>query len=513
MTSQTVQRDVRWGGRLVIVGIALLSVAAWGWLFQHWFLAGDDYAFLADPGHPRGTFTADYWWDSLVDDWARRNGRLSDAVLRLLLRPGEWFYPLFAPFMLTATGLGLSWAAVGRHPARQGWTLAVGLGILPVVCWLAPGMFGDGIFWAAGAVNYVAPLGLLALAIGVHQRLLAGSTVGWPTVALAGVAILLADAMQEVSSTASLAVAVGVVALGRLRLGAKSWFLVACAVVAFVVHMSSPGLWLRSGRVVGEATVVERVLHGTSVSASMLLTRGWPLWFAVVALLAATAMRQEPPRWGRWVLAGAAAIAAAFFVVAGMFRTRVPSLSLEEFPSGRLPLMAVVFALMVLAMAAVGVALTLSARRLGTATALAWLGFAGSCVFVFASGVANTRVHLMPLALLALTVAAALARLTVGRRANRRVAGGLALLLVVPSAVWFDATLRGVRENERFVEGRIVGPIEAAVDADAPVEVEVPHRLPHPEMTYPRAFVSGYLPTLHIYYGLPDHVALVPVDD
>ncbi|MBB1510684.1 DUF6056 family protein [Tessaracoccus sp. MC1756] len=495
-----------------IAGLAVLSYLAWWWLFRSWFLAGDDYAFLAEPGRPYGQFTAQYWWDSLVDDWGRRNGRVSDAVLRLLLRPGIWFFPLFAPAMLTGTGLALGWAASrGRPPgAPRAWIYAAGLGTISGVCWLVPGIFGDGIFWAAGGVNYVAPLGMLAVCIAVYAHLLRGGRMGWPFVLAAALLVALTDAMQEVSSGAGMILAVGVVLVAGFRLSAKLWVLVGAAMISFAVHMSSPGLWNRTGQVVQDSPLAEQILHGSAVSSSMLLSRSWPLWFALVALLAVAAVHPSTGRRATVWLSSAAYAAGAFFAVAAAYRVRVPSLATAEFPERYTWLVVLLFVLMIATVALVGLALLAGTSLLGTPAVLAWAAFAGSCIFVFASGVANTRVHLVPLCLLALTVLSCLAAIVVTRQRSKYLAVLTAAALLVPSAVWFDATRRGLGQNERFVANRIVAPIEAARDASGPTEVRIPYKLPRPDLTYPRAFVSGYLRTLHVYYDLPDNVTLVP---
>ena len=163
--------------RIGIASVLLASLLAWGLLHRHWFLSGDDYLFIADPSSSGGRFSAAYWWASLADDWGNRNGRLADGVLRLVLRPGPWFYPLFAPVMLTAVGTALALllrtaAGLRRMPV---WLLAAGLSVVPMICCLVPALTGDVILWTAAAINYTLPLGMLAGSLALLLTLLGGS--------------------------------------------------------------------------------------------------------------------------------------------------------------------------------------------------------------------------------------------------------------------------------------------------------------------------------------------------
>jgi len=69
-------------------------------------MSGDDYLLVTQAGDVAGRFSFGDWLGFLAHEWGEVNGRTSDSLLRAVLRPGPWFYPLFAPLMLTATGLG-----------------------------------------------------------------------------------------------------------------------------------------------------------------------------------------------------------------------------------------------------------------------------------------------------------------------------------------------------------------------------------------------------------------------
>ena len=208
--------------RLVVCGLVVASYALWRWLHRYWVMVGDDYLFLDGP---RGRFSVRFWVNALIHDWLHRNGRMADAVLRLVLRPGPWFYPWLAPALLT--GLGVAFVLALKKERDDGsvslWVWASALLAPPTVLGMCPTMTGDIALWAAATINYVLPTCLVLLALRLHLLLSRGHDLGWVEGALWGILMLLADVLHESSSMAMFLVAILTVVLGRSGLRAVSY--------------------------------------------------------------------------------------------------------------------------------------------------------------------------------------------------------------------------------------------------------------------------------------------------
>ncbi len=492
--------------RIGIASVLLASLLAWGLLHRHWFLSGDDYLFIADPSSSGGRFSAAYWWASLADDWGNRNGRLADGVLRLVLRPGPWFYPLFAPVMLTAVGTALALllrtaAGLRRMPV---WLLAAGLSVVPMICWLVPALTGDVILWTAAAINYTLPLGMLAGSLALLLTLLGGRDLPWWAVGLGAVLVVLTDALQEVTSSAMFLAALAVVVALAGRLGAKLWTLVGAAAAAFAVHMSAGGLWNRSSLVVdnsGDGFLLA-TLRGMATSVPGLWTRAWPVWLVLIAALALHGLQpgtESPVR--RALLTGSGTML-ALALVCGAYRNRYATLEIAA-----LRWVLLVDVVTVIAFLAVGFALLKASKSLGHGPLLVWVAFVGSGLFPFASG-SLSRTQFVPLALLTLA-ALTLAVPWLSRRSSTEASALVALALVTPALLWFDLARVGAAQNRHFVDTRIVAPLEAAAATGA-LEVQIPELLPHPSMAYSRAFyLERYEQAIADYYGLADGARIV----
>ena len=494
--------------RLPIALLILGSALAWWWLHRSWFLSGDDYLFIADPGSTRGAFSARYWWDSLQNDWMRRNGRLADGVLRLVLRPGPWFYPLFGPALLTAAGIAMAVTAhlAARARSTQVWMWIASLSLIPLVCWVIPGTTGDVILWTAAAVNYVLPLALLVGSIGLFLLLLDGRNIRWPLVAAGAVMVALTDLLQETTSWSMMLVAVAVLALRRGRLTARLWLLTATALVTFVVHLTAPGLWARSDLIVdsGHHGFLETALRGVAASGAQLVSRTQIIWLALAAMVAVQGLRSSRPTRERVPLVAAAGATGLLVITNTWYSHRVP-ISADSDPSLTAVLLAA--APLMLAFLCVGVAFLVTHRSQGPAPLLLWVGLVGSCVLTFASGSTGPRVHFIPTTLLLLILVVLVAP-AVGRLAPAQSVALAILLTTVPGALWFDEARLAAAANQRFVSSQIVAPLEAAARGEA-TSVTIPRSLPRPAFAYRAAFLlDRYETPLRIYYDIPDDIPI-----
>lgn len=491
-------------GRPLLLTLIVSSLVLWGWLNRYWFMSGDDYLFVADPLSSRGEFSTGYWFDSLRDDWSRRNGRAADGILRLILRPGPWLYPVLAPIMFTGAGLALAklTARVMGRQTTPPWMWAAGLSAIPVVAWLAPGMTGDVIMWTAAAVNYVLVGGLLAVCLVFLLELLAGRELPWPVVILAAVLAVLTDFLQEVASGALLFAALAAVVVRGPRLGAKAWVLVGASVTAFLVHVTTAqGLWRRSGLIADakDAGLLEASLRGVAASAPELWWRTWPLWIILSVVLALEGLSHER-RATRWSLLVGSGAAVGFSVAGALVRHRSGGVA----STVQVVLIAVV---LIATMLLIGVALLLGSGKLGVGPLIVWAAFIGSCLFVFGSGATSPRGHFIPALLLLVTALSLSARL-LRRFTPLQAVAVVVLTMMVPSAMWFDDARIGAVVNQRFVEARVVPQLEAAGRGEVSVVV-LPGTLPRHDAAYARSFyLERYEKALRTYFAIPSTVEL-----
>ena len=469
-------------------------------------MSGDDYLLVTQAGDVAGRFSFSDWLGFLAREWGEVNGRTSDSLLRAVLRPGPWFYPLFAPLMLTATGLAVgAWLAATRRRGDRAWLYPVGLLVVPFLLWLNPQFSGDAVFWTAGAMNYVLPLGAAAAGLAGMVRVLGGDDLPWWLVGLTAAGLALTDSLQEIVSGALAAVAFVVIVTARGRLPVKAWVLTGASLAAFAVHMCAPGLWLRSGRVTdnaGSGSVIERLMHSVAVSFSVFWGRVFWIWLGlavVLVWLGLTARRRG------WLPLAAAAGIGVLGLVATAYTYRAPAGddTGQALPPQAAPFAALLLVLLPVAFLVVWVVLARDRERLGWVPVVAWAGFVGSNVFVLGSGVAGDRVHFLPAALLLVTVLSLVSALTreVSGRARTGLVGVAWLLLGLPSVSWADSAWVGLQANQRFVETEIIQPLKAAAPGS---EVVVPNNLPVPAMSYGFAFLMPrYEEALKVYYDLP----------
>jgi membrane protein len=78
----------------------------------------------------------------------------------------------------------------------------LGLLVIPFLLWLNPSFSGDAVFWTAGAMNYVLPLGAAAAGLAGVVRILEGDDLPWWWVGLTAAGLMVTDSLQEIVSGA-----------------------------------------------------------------------------------------------------------------------------------------------------------------------------------------------------------------------------------------------------------------------------------------------------------------------
>lgn len=497
--------------------LTLGSLIVWGVIFRSWIMMGDDYLFMAQFGRPGHDFTFAEWWSALAEDWGVRNGRLADGVLRAVLRPGTWLYPLLAPVMLTATGVAAAWTiSLGRDSAGVPlWLWLAGLLAVPVTVWNAPSMAGDAIYWAAGGINYALPLVLLLCSIGLYAVAIQRPDLHWGWVAAGAVLLVLTDALQELSALALFVITVVVLIHRWGTMTPKLWTLVGSALAAFAVHMSAPGLHQR-GDIVAEGAIDSPILalvHSLAWGSSALWAKTSLVWISLVAALAVLAASQwvARPRTARLALTGAIA-GAVFSLAASSYLARwLPTRGLVEGTTDKVPAQAwLLMLIMIATMAVIGLVFLMGAEVFGLATPLLWAGYVGACMPSFAVGVAGSRAQFMPAVLILLVVVSIAFRFLPTRPGVQRLAAAAVIgSMLLPSLLWADAASAQAARNKEFAETEIIGPLLEARESGA-TRVVVPEKLPFPGLGYAKAFdMERYHEDFRVYYDLPEGTEIV----
>lgn len=509
----------------------LLSLVGWWWLFSFWFPASDDFTHAGFGGADHGRIGFSDFVASVQWDLTERNGRLADALVRVLLRPGTWLFPLLAPFL--ATGVGMLCAVVASPGGWAGrrstpcWLWASGLLVLPTVSVLNPGGFGQGIYWLSGATNYLLPTGLLLASMALCRHFIAAGTMRAALVPAAVLLVLATTLLHEMSGLGLMALAAMTVLLGGSRLRWPAWTVLGAAVLGFVVHLSMPGMWGRAGRVSGaaEAGLFERLLNSAALAGSSVWNSTEALWYLLLGVLLVLALgwRSETVRARRVALAAGSVV---IFAVANMFYLTQTSARVSRnsgvIPGMWLPTLAVVCgaALMV---GLVGWCLWREREALGGGPVLLWVALVGDLGFVLAAGFRVPRVSL-PTAILLSVLLLALV-LHVGREATVRAqfggiparawrGTGLAMVAVgcAVAGLWFVTTLHHVRANHEFAATQVWPELERAAHLEDGV-VSFPRTLPYPDALHNRAFeVPHYVHQIRRWWGIPASVDLVNPD-
>lgn len=145
------------------------GIAAVCLLLSHYsFLQGDDFLHMAIGGQAYGRFSAADWLRIWHDDYFYTNGRMADALLRLILRPGVPAARLVIGLTLTALIAALytlsRLSGANRTASAPKPSTAWGVICLGAFCLLLyshPYIYADCIGWFSGAVNYLLPSSLI----------------------------------------------------------------------------------------------------------------------------------------------------------------------------------------------------------------------------------------------------------------------------------------------------------------------------------------------------------------
>lgn len=519
-----------------LAGIWAAHLVYWFVVFRFHLVQGDDYLNAGRSGQPGGRTTLAQWWSNYWFDYTQVNGRATDALVRALLAPGPWLWPLLAPVVFTLVAVLLwRWAADGVGPGSGGWRSvlpgAAGASWALIAIATLPGIGGDALFWMSSAVSYVVP-SAITLFVGLR---LAAYLRGEPTrtgqVVATGLAILAAHLLHEISSFTTAALVASCWFLGG-RAGDRrlvGWTCVSA--VGLAVQLLAPGFWARFGLFRGAGGDLGSVgwLQAVPTGAHHLWLMTWPVLIALVALVGAlltttTAAGRAPDRSAK-LAAAACVLGCALAVATRVLRaTLFPPASAEV----SLPLLAVSW----LAVTLLGGGLAAAARRLAAAgfreCALALVGATGAALLPVVLGLATVRAVLPTfLWLLAATLAAAGPALQ-PRRAPRTphgshtpharqgdlAASGLAARRVAIAALACGCAiavpasalvLTGMAANaERWQPAALQ--LEEAARGQR-TTVSLPASFPRPEYLYARAFDEGrYAGYLRLFYGLPDGV-------
>ncbi len=516
------------GAAAWLAGIWAAHLIYWFVVFRFHLVQGDDYLNAGMSGQPGGRTTLAQWWSSYWVDYTQVNGRATDALVRALLAPGPWLWPLLAPVLFTLVAVLLwRWAADGVGPGRGDWRSvlpgAAGASWALIAVATLPRIGGDALFWMSSTVSYVVPT---ALTLFVGLRLAAwlrGEVTGVGQAVVTGGAILTAHLAHEISSFTTAALVTSCWFLrGRFRDRRLIAWTVTSA-VGLTAQLLAPGFWARFGafRDGGDDRGPGVWIQAVPTGAHHLWLTTWPVLVALVALvcavLTAAATAGRVPASRARVAAGACAGGCALAIAAMAWRAlATPPDSVEV----GLPLLAVSWVSGALLVGGFLAAAPLLSSAGYPECALALAGATGAALLPVALGIATVRAFLPGLLwLLAATLAAAGPALAPRLAAHAfparldavsgRVPRGLAVAaLAAGCAIAVPASavvLTGMMANDE--RWRPTGAqLEAAARGER-ATVSLPDSFPRPEYLYSRAFdrerYEGYI---RLYYGLREEV-------
>lgn len=426
--------------------------------------AGDDLKFTLVNPEPVVNFTAGRWFALLWDDWAHRNGRLADAVLRLALRPGHGAFTVLNPVVLTLLGAACAlWLGAFRGRRVNPTLLALGLLGLPLVLSVWPRLTGDTALWAAGAVYYLWPT-VAVVTVGAGHVAVAG---GWEPerrwALCLGLLDITGQLMHELASLAVGGMAVLTWLLARRQLGDGARVLVRLGWLGTLLQLAAPGLW---GRVstFGPAQDPGPSL-ATKVVASMVTSTGRlaPLWLAVLVVLL-LGFRQVRGAARETALLGAASLAnllavCAFWVFGHGVPVSYATVAAQGASLGWATTVAIALGLL-------GVAAGLVALGpvWGLGPAYAWVAGCAALGPPLVMGLAGPRAHLLTGLWLFLCAAGAATGLAerLPRPIRRRLAAAVLAVACLVSTLCFVRAYLGSRESQRWIGQWVTPQVEAA---------------------------------------------------
>ena len=471
--------------------------------------AGDDLKFTLGNPEPVVNFTAGQWFALLWDDWAHRNGRLADAVLRLALRPGHGAFTVLNPVVLTLLGAACAlWLGALRGQRVNPTLLALGLLGLPLVLSVWPRLTGDTALWAAGAVNYLWPT-VAVVTVGVgHVAVLGlgtGATLGalpgpaghhGPADARAGLAgggrHGSADLAARPSPTRRRGARAGAAGMAGHPAAAGR----ARAVGAGVHLRARPGPRAEPGH---EGGGQHGDLHRT-VGAAVARRPGG----AAAGVPAGAGAARETALLGAASLANLLAVC-AFWVFGHGVPVSYATVAAQGASLGWATTVAIALGLL-------GVAAGLVALGpvWGLGPAYAWVAGCAALGPPLVMGLAGPRAHLLTGLWLFLCAAGAATGLAerLPRPIRRRLAAAVLAVACLVSTLCFVRAYLGSRESQRWIGQWVTPQVEAARRGELDL-IRLPSPMPQPDYAYHGSYnVNSYEDELLKVYGLPGSFVL-----
>lgn len=506
-TSRPVRRHV-----LTTLVLLLLCYVYWHLMLRWFFLQRDDFWLVSITDDPLGRFDAKEFLWRWAHDWAVRNGRSSDALVRALLRPGVATFGWLAPAVLTAC-FAAAWRWLPRSGGRT-WTNPAAsvllLCVVPVALLTAPSVSGNTVFWAAGIGNYVVPTGLALFATSWWVQ----SPESRAATAMAVGSILAASALHELAAFTQFVVAQAWWLLNRGRVSRLAGYVVAASWVGLLIGFVGPGRWRRLEALAGDSTGASAWVTSAARFTSELLLQTAPVWaalflglgLAVVATWRSCSVVGRRRRTASLLVAGASGGAAW-----ALARTwRMPdvrcsqSAPLADNHAGASVGMLVVAAVTVLA---TGIVLNELRTSLGDSPLLLGSGALATLPLPMITGQCAPRVWYPVLVWVLVLLAIVLITLAARRYLSLKVLGlltAVALLLGVRFLTLAEPALRanhssfmGILEQVSATQQEGHGTIRF------PAEVPFPHYAKEPVYRLP-SIACGF----RTYYAVPDDVLL-----
>ncbi|GAB78462.1 hypothetical protein SAMN05421595_2731 [Austwickia chelonae] len=513
---------------LALIAVSGLFLAYWLKVFQYHLVQGDDFLNAAMAGRPGGRMNLIEWWGTYMHDYTEVNGRMADALVRLLLIPGAWLWRILGPVTFLATtwliyraGTASLRARGAELPFWAGPVLWVAAACsVPFMIWRIPIIAGDAIFWMSSTVTYVISTVFVMIAVLGLARLSDGVRPARPTIAAFGVAILLAHLLHEESSLAMAAAVVATwLVAAHLRQDRILWVWSGVSLAGFLLQTCAPGVWARFALTNGgdgPKGVNSGMLAKLANAEQVLATATGPLLIAAT-LFATLFVCCRPVGW---VLRGVAVASVLSAVVVDQLAVYRLAKGLRIFEAGiadvtdRLPVVlpgllgvAVVFGgLLVL-----GFALR---ESFGSLFFVMLAAAGGSLVAPFAIGVVTPRSYVPPFLFLAAVVVILAAQVLADQVENPvgwtkvRLVAAAVVVLACGATYYNSAPVAQRLPKEMAANERVWRTVEAQIDrarSGQCTKVEMPKSFPRLYLFYSGAYLeTRYAGYMKLYYELPE---------
>lgn len=286
--------------------VSLLAALAalpllWTLLAQEWNLifAMDDFAYAA---YWRGGLSA--FWERTVLHYQQMNGRaLVHAVAQTVLASRSEEFCGVVNFLVLCGVFCLAWQALGRREA--GGPLSFALLPAALLLLLPPESVRETLLWTSAFYNYVFPMALLLLQIGLVGRWQESGS--WKLGLAAGMCSFLAGATTELYGLMSAAAAL-LLALCRLVRTRSGWprllLSLPCAALGAYTVFASPATQLRMGAEMAAAGEALTAGRWDAVAGALFGPEGGGALAAVLALFLAAALLGAADKARRVLLVG-----------------------------------------------------------------------------------------------------------------------------------------------------------------------------------------------------------------